>query len=353
MKKFVLYLGGLVVVLLVGLSIVVGISGREQHEWAVAEVVRTPDARFSLLADYPFAPNYRSIRGYRIHYVDEGPRDGEVVLLMHGQPSWSYLYRHMIPPLVEAGFRVVAPDLVGFGKSDKPLESSAHSYQMHIDVMAEFVRDLNLQSATLFAQDWGGLIGLRVVAEEPDRFARIMLSNTGLPAASGLQGWLGYPLFKWSVWREGQVEDLAGISGGSSFTRWVAYALTASDFDFQSLFQGATHRTLNAVELDGYAAPFPDQTYQAAVRIFPYLVPSQLRSNARVMENTFEQWNKPFLTAFGDADPVTAGGEKVWQTRVPGAANLDHSTVQNGAHFIQEDQPTELVARLVRFVRET
>ena len=350
MKKLALYVGGIFVALLLGLALVVFATGREQLDWEVSEVVRTPDARFANLVDYPFAPHYEDVLGYRIHYVDEGPRDGQVILLLHGQPSWSYLYRHMIPPLVEAGFRVIAPDLVGFGKSDKPTDSNAHSYQMHIDVMGQFVAELDLQAATLFAQDWGGLIGLRVVASAPERFARVMITNTGLPAASGVQGWLGYPLFKFAVWREGEVNDLGGAGGGASFTRWVAYALTAGDFDFHGLFQRATHRSLSSEELAGYAAPFPDQTYQAAVRVFPYLVPSQLRSNARVMEDVFEHWDKPFLTAFGDADPVTAGGEQVWINRVPGAAQQDHARIEDGAHFIQEDQPQELVQRLIRFV---
>ena len=158
--------------------------------WTIGSVVRTPDSRFEGLPDYPFEPNYVEVQGYRIHYVDEGPKDGEVVLLMHGQPSWSYLYRHMIPLLSAAGYRVIAPDNVGFGKSDKPIDWSSHSYQMHVDVMSRFIDEIDLQGATLFAQDWGGLIGLRVVEQRPDRFARIMLSNTTLPAMKGIKGWL-------------------------------------------------------------------------------------------------------------------------------------------------------------------
>ncbi|MEO0982535.1 MAG: haloalkane dehalogenase, partial [Pseudomonadota bacterium] len=297
--------------------------------WKPAETLRTPDARFADLPDYPFAPNYIESAGYRIHYVDEGPADGELVLLMHGQPSWSYLYRHMIPLLAERGYRVIAPDLVGFGKSDKPREQSDHSYQMHVDVMVAFMRALDLQGATLFAQDWGGLIGLRMVAADPDRFDRIMLSNTGLPAAGGVAGWAGYPLFRLAVWREGAPESLAG-DGEFSFTRWVAWAKNVDRFDFEGLFQAATVRELSAEELAGYAAPFPDETYQAAPRVFPSMVPSQLRQNQKAMREVFANWDKPFLTAFSDSDPVTAGGDVIWQDTVPGAEGQPHTTVIGG-----------------------
>lgn len=325
-------------------------SAQAPTNWSVGEVVQTPEARFADLQDYPFAPNYREVMGYRVHYVDEGPRTGPVVLLMHGQPSWSYLYRHMIPPLAAAGYRVIAPDLVGFGKSDKPTKTSDHSYQMHIDVMTELLQQLQLAEITLFAQDWGGLIGLRMVAQVPDRFARIMISNTGLPAAGGIQGWLGYPLFKFGVWREGQVDDIGLADSGFSFTRWVAYAKTAKNFNFQQLFQSATHRELTSAELDGYAAPFPEERYMAAPRIFPYLVPSQLRQNQQVMEEIYQGWQKPFLTAFGDSDPVTAGGDRLWQDQVPGAQGQPHTTVAEAAHFIQEDQPEQLVELLIGFM---
>ncbi len=321
-------------------------------QWSTAEVVRTPEDRFANLPDYPFTPNYAEVSGYRIHYIDEGPSDGKPILLLHGQPSWSYLYRHMIPPLAEAGYRVIAPDLVGFGKSDKPLKQSDHNYQMHIDLMTEFVDQLDLQEITFFGQDWGGLIGLRVIANDPDRFARIMLSNTGLPAADGVRAWLAYPLFRLAVWQEG-TPDLFGEPDSFSFTRWVAWARTVPDFDFETLFQASTTRDLSAEELAGYAAPFPDETYMAAPRTFPYMVPSQLRQNADAMHIVFENWEKPLLTAFGDQDPVTAGGEKVWQETVPGADGQPHTTVQGAAHFIQEDQPDQLVELLIAFIGES
>jgi haloalkane dehalogenase len=336
-----------VLLAILAIAAVAVFSLQSSPEWSPGEVVRTPEARFADMPDYPFAPHYAEVLGYRVHYVDEGPRDGEPILLLHGQPSWSYLYRHMIPPLVAAGHRVIAPDLVGFGKSDKPTRQSDYNYQMHVDVMTALVRSLDLGTITFFGQDWGGLIGLRVVAEEPDRFARIMISNTGLPAAGGILGWVGYPLFRLGVFREGTVESLGGIDSEFSFTRWVAYARTTPNFDMAGLFQAGTTRELSEAELAGYAAPFPDESHLAGARIFPFLVPSQLRENDRVMREVYDQWEKPFLTAFGDSDPVTAGGEAVWQERVPGAAGQPHVLIEGGAHFIQEDRPAELVERML------
>ena len=322
-------------------------------KWSLANnVVRTPDARFTNLPDYPFKANYVESLGYRIHYVDEGPRDGETVLLMHGQPSWSYLYRHMIPLLVDQGFRVIAPDNVGFGKSDKPAKPEDHTYQMHVDVMSAFMDAIDLQNATLFAQDWGGLIGLRVVADRPDRFARIMLSNTDLPRMSGVKAWLAYPLFRLAVWREGTVQKLDFEGGELSFSQWVAYARTTDNFDFANLFQNATDRTLSAQELAGYAAPFPSEESLAAVRIFPSLVATQMRENQVTFDNFFTKWDKPFITAFGSEDKLMLGRDKAWQNQVPGAKNQAHTLISGGAHFIQEDKPEELVTLLSQFIRD-
>jgi haloalkane dehalogenase len=323
---------------------------QSSSEWSRGDVVRTPDSRFENLPDYPFAPNYVDVQGYRIHYVDQGPKDGETVLLMHGQPSWSYLYRHMIPLLAAKGYRVIAPDNVGFGKSDKPLSQSSHSYQMHVDVMSGFVDAIDLKDATLFAQDWGGLIGLRVVEQRPKRFARIMLSNTALPATGGIKGWLGYPLFRAAVWNAGDVQEL-NLGGDSfSFTSWVAYAKTVNKFDFAKLFQAATTRQLSEAELAAYAAPFPSEDTIAGVRMFPSLVASQLRQNQAVMDDFYAKWNKPLITAFGADDTLMAGQEKVWQ-KVPGAQGQAHTLVKDGAHFIQEDKPQELVEILTKFIQ--
>ncbi|MFK8053020.1 MAG: haloalkane dehalogenase [Woeseiaceae bacterium] len=341
---------GIVLLLIAVASVVAVFSLQASEQWTVAQVIRTPDDAFEDLPDYPFEPNYVDSLGYRIHYVDEGPRDGQVILLMHGQPSWSYLYRHMIPVLSNAGFRVIAPDNVGFGKSDKPLKPSDHTYQMHIDVMSQFIDELALENVTLFAQDWGGLIGLRVVADRPSQFSRIMLSNTALPAAPGIQGWLGYPLFRFSVWREGDVQALDTSSEHFNFQQWVAYARHTKNFDFEGLFQRATTRTLSDEDLAGYAAPFPTNEYIAAVRMFPTMVASQLRQNQHVMDEFYASWEKPFLTAFGTDDSLMAGRDKVWQTTVPGAEGQAHTLVENGNHFIQDDTPVELAELLIEFV---
>ena len=341
----------LLLLLLLAVIIVGGVFALQAPTtWQRADIVQTPDDRFNNLEGFAYEPNYVDALGYRIHYVDEGPADGEVILLMHGQPSWSYLYRHMIDGLAAAGYRVIVPDLVGFGRSDKPLKQSDHSYQMHVDVTAEFVRQLDLSGITLFAQDWGGLIGLRLAPEMPDRFSRIMISNTGLPAAGGLRGWIGYPLFKIAVWREGKPETLAMEDGEFSFPRWVAWAMHSDQFDIEGLFQSATVRELTSEELAGYAAPFPDETYQAAIRVFPYLVPSQLRQNQKVLDEFYANWEKPFITAFSDSDPVTRGFDIPFQELVPGAQGQAHVTIAGGHHFIQEDQPQELVRLLTAFI---
>lgn len=324
---------------------------QSSSSWSTGKSVRTPEARFENLPDYPFEPNYIEVQGYRIHYLDEGPKDGELVLLMHGQPSWSYLYRHMIPLLTAAGYRVIAPDNVGFGKSDKPVDQASHSYQMHVDLMSGFIDAINLENATLFAQDWGGLIGLRVVEQRPDRFARIMISNTTLPAMGGIKGWLGYPLIKASVWRQGNVQQLNFDDPDFSFATWIAYAKTADSFNFAALFQRATSRELSEAELAGYAAPFPNEETMAGVRMFPSLVASQLRQNQTVMDEFYTKWNKPLITAFGDKDTLMAGRDKVWQTTVPGAQGQAHTLVKDGAHFIQEDKPEELVGILIKFIK--
>lgn len=345
-----LKISGLFILLVIAIAVIVVFSSQSSEKWSVGEVIRTPDENFNNLPDYPFEANYVDSLGYRIHYVDEGPRDGQVILLMHGQPSWSYLYRHIIPLLADAGFRVIAPDNIGFGKSDKPLKPSDHIYQMHIDVMANFVDKLALENVTFFGQDWGGLIGLRVVAEKPDRFSRIMLSNTALPAAGGIKGWLGYPLFRLGVWKEGDVQELDSDSADFSFTQWVAYARHTDKFDFAKLFQGATTRTLSDEDLAGYAAPFPSNKYIAGVRMFPTLVASQLRQNQKVMDNFYANWDKPLLTAYGTEDGIMAGREKLWQTTVPGAKGQPHTLVEGAHHFIQDDTPAEISRLLIEFV---
>ena len=306
-------------------------------------VLRTPDARFENLEDFPYAPNYLQAGDIRLHYLDEGPSDGETLLLIHGEPTWSYLFRKMIPVFTQAGYRVVAPDLVGFGRSDKFVDRDAYSYPMQIEYMLELVRALDLRNATFFGQDWGGLIGLRVVAAEPSRFARVVVSNTGLPAASGVQAWVGYPLFKLAVWWEGAL-TFEELQAQLTFPRWVAYSYHVEDLPVGRImsFLGGSEGVRAA-----YEAPFPDQRYKAAAQIMPYLVPSQLRENEAAWA-VFERWDKPFLVAFTDSDVITRGGEQAFLARVPTAQNV---VIRGAGHFVQEDAGKALAGLMVDFMQ--
>ncbi|MFW9944927.1 MAG: haloalkane dehalogenase [Candidatus Sifarchaeia archaeon] len=314
-------------------------------------ILRTPESRFEKLRGYPFSPNYVEIDGLRVHYVDEGPHDAPPVLLMHGEPSWSYLYRKMIPLLNEADLRTVAPDLVGFGRSDKLPRTKDYSYQMHVDLMTEFVKQLNLQNITLFCQDWGGLIGLRILGSQSDRFSRVVAANTGFPAAKGITGWIGATVFKIQLLREGKV-SLEELWEKPSFLRWVAYSRTAPSLPIGDILQGATVTNLPPEVIQAYEAPFPDEQYKAGARIFPSLVPTQLRENQRVWDEVLSKWEKPFLTAFSDLDPITAGGERIFQKRIPGAQDREHVTIKGAGHFLQEDKSKELVQVILDIVRE-
>ncbi|MBT8066129.1 MAG: haloalkane dehalogenase [Gammaproteobacteria bacterium] len=295
------------------------------------KALRTPDTRFENLPDYDFAAHYVDVDKMRMHYVDEGPRDGTVVLLLHGEPSWSYLYRHMIPPLRDAGMRVIAPDLIGFGKSDKPVRKSDYSYAAHVSWMQQFIEALDLQDITLFCQDWGSLIGLRVAAENEERFARIALGNGGLPTGD---------------------QELP-----RAFAIWRAFARFSPWFPIGKIIQKATVRDLPDEVVAAYDAPFPSARYKAGARAFPTLVPvtpDDPASNAnREAWKVFSAWQKPFLTTFSNRDPITRGGEQPWQETVPGAKNREHVRIRNAGHFLQEDKGAELAAVLTKFVRET
>jgi len=288
----------------------------------------------------------------RVHYVDEGPKEAPPILLMHGEPSWSYLYRKMIPPLVDAGFRPIAPDLIGFGRSDKLPGTKNYSYQMHVNVMLEFVRELNLENITLFCQDWGGLIGLRVVGEEPDRFARIVAANTGLPSAKGIKAKIGYPIFKLQVRRIGTVTPKQ-LQENPNFIRWVALSQTIPELPIGDLIQSSTLTNLSSEVVRAYDAPFPDASYKAGARIFPYLVPSQLTQNQKVWDNVLTKWEKPFLTAFSDSDPITRGAEKYFQKKIPGAQERNHITIEGAGHFLQEDKGEEIAQVIIDFINKT
>ncbi|MFX1579107.1 MAG: haloalkane dehalogenase [Promethearchaeota archaeon] len=312
------------------------------------QLLRTPESRFENLPEFLFSPNYMEIDGLRIHYVDEGPNDTHPILLMHGEPSWSYLYRKMIPPLVESGYRTIAPDLIGFGKSDKPLSTKSHSYQRHVDIMLEFVRQLSLQNITMFCQDWGGLIGLRVVGEDPERFARIIVANTGLPSAKGFNARIGYPLFKLRIRRLRRNAE-EEFRRNPNLMTWVAYTQSVPEIPIGDIAQSATVTKLSSEVVKAYEAPFPDASYKAGPKIMPYLVPSQLSANRKVWDNVLTKWRKPFLTAFSDKDPITSGNEKYFQKMIPGARDREHVTIKNAGHFLQEDKGEELAQVILDF----
>ena len=289
------------------------------------DVLRTPDERFAGLADYPFAPHYATVTAadgtaLRLHYLDEGPPDGPVVLLMHGEPSWSYLYRRFVPPLVAAGKRVVAPDLIGFGRSDKPAARSDYSYAGHVDWMTQWLTGLDLTGITLFCQDWGGLIGLLLVAAMPERFARLVVANTGLPVGTG--------------WSPG-------------FAAWLKYSQEVPVFHAGGIVDGGCVRALTPAEIAAYDAPFPDETFKAGARQFPVLVPVT-PEHASVAENraawaVLAGFDRPVVTCFGDADAVTKGGEQAFIERIPGARGQPHRIIAGAGHFLQEDAPAALV----------
>ena len=295
------------------------------------EALRTPDERFATLPGYGFEPHYIEVDGLRMHYIDEGPRDAAPVLLLHGEPSWSYLYRKMIPIISAAGQRAIAPDIIGFGRSDKPVNRDDYTYQRHVDWMTAFVEQLDLRDITLFGQDWGGLIGLRIAAEHPDRFARIIAANTMLPTGDN--------------------------PPGEAFLRWQKFSQTSPVFEIGRLIQSATVTELPDDVVAAYDAPFPDDTYKAGARKFPALVPTSPDDPAappnRKAWEVLEAWEKPFLTAFSDSDPVTGGGDRVLQARIPGTKGQPHTTIVGGGHFLQEDKGEELGRIVVDFIGAT
>lgn len=292
------------------------------------KVVRTPEERFENLPGYPFHPNYLEVEeGLRMHYLNEGNPNGKTVLLLHGEPSWSYLYRKMIPILTDAGFRVIAPDLIGFGKSDKPTEQSDYTYQKHIVWVKTLITELDLSGISLFCQDWGGLIGLRIAAEMDERFDRIMASNTALP--------------------------IGNIEMPESFLQWLELSRTSPKFDIGKIIDKGTVFDLSEAEIAAYNAPFPSEEYKAGARIFPSLVPittdNPESANNQAAWGKLMQWKKPFLTVFGDSDPIMRGAEKFFIQVVPGAKDQPHSIV-NAGHFSQEDQGEELAKILTLFI---
>ncbi|MDQ4075463.1 MAG: haloalkane dehalogenase [Chloroflexota bacterium] len=274
-------------------------------------ILRTPDERFENLPGYPFAPHYLEVDGLRIHYVDEGRHEGEIILMLHGEPSWSYLYRKMIPIFTEAGCRAIAPDLVGFGKSDKLADREDYTYQRYVDWMWGWMVALDLRDVTLICQDWGSLIGLRLVAEHPERFARVVLANGGLPTG-----------------REKMPR---------AFGVWQTFSQRVPRLPIGRIIQQGTQTKLPKEVIAAYEAPFPDESYKAAARVMPTLVPMSRDDPAadanRRAWKSLRTFDKPFLTTFSDSDPITLGGDKPFRKHVPGAQGQPHMTIEGAGHF--------------------
>lgn len=297
-------------------------------------ILRTPNERFTDLLGFPFKPNYLEVPAngdaphLRIHYLDEGPPDAPPVLLMHGEPSWSYLYRKMIPIITAAGHRAIAPDLVGFGRSDKPEAREDYTYNRHVAWMTDWLNALDLQRVTLFAQDWGGLIGLRMAAENDRRFDRLILANTFLPTGDHAMP--------------------------EAFLKWRRFSQRVKTFPVGRVIKGGCVTDLPAQVVAAYEAPFPDESYKAGARVFPMLVPTTpddpaAEANRRAWER-LRRWEKPCLTLFSDSDPITARAEVFIKRMVPGAKGQPHKKIENAGHFLQEDKGEEVAQEVVRFL---
>ena len=293
------------------------------------KTLRTPEERFLSLPGYDFEAHYVNVDDMRVHYVDEGPADAAPVLLLHGEPSWSYLYRTMIPPIADAGFRAIAPDLIGFGKSDKPADQSDYTYESHVAWMKQFLQNTDLHNITLVCQDWGSLIGLRLAAENEQRFDRVVLANGGLPTGDGKMP--------------------------TVFRIWRAFARFSPWFPIGRIVQAGTVSEMPPEVVAAYDAPFPDSSYKAGARAFPRLVPTTPDDPAapanRAAWDVFRNWQKPFLTSFSDGDPITRGLDKVFVKRVPGAKNQPHTTIEGAGHFLQEEKGPEFAKVIIDFLK--
>lgn len=313
-------------------------------------VLRTPDERFVNLPGYPFDPSYRNVDTsglppLRMHYVDAGPADGPVVVLLHGQPTWSYLYRDVITALGAAGMRVIAPDHIGFGRSDKPTEATDYTFARHIDWIHSLVVGLRLREITLVVQDWGGPIGLSVLAREPDRFAKVVATNTILhtcePTLAGKLTWAHHGVGADRILLQETLLD------------YISFYRRSPDIT-PSVFLDAVAGPLSAAVLAAYDAPFPDRAHKAGLRQLTALIPlTRNDPGARISASTMaalHQWDKPFLTAYSDSDPATAGWDAVFQDRIPGARGQHHTTIAGAGHFVPEQQGRRLAEIIAEFV---
>jgi haloalkane dehalogenase len=341
------------------------VLGTAELRWTDGHVpfVRTPDERFAALPDFPHEPRYAVVDGLRMAYVEAGPTDGQVVLLLHGQPSWGYLYRRMIPVIADAGYRVIAPDLIGMGRSDKPVQFADYSYLQHVTWVRTFIHELALNDITVFVQDWGSLIGLRVVGDEPDRFSRVVVANGRLPVVpAGLQpvtlpdppipdGTLTFPIGAENpVTRD--VPHFPGIS--EQFARWALFALIGTQFRPSEVIDALTATSHTHEELAAYDAPFPDRIYMTGTRVFPSLINTiGVEPTNEAARRVFDAWEKPLLTLFGRLDQ-TLGSEAIqaeMRDNVPGAVGQAHHAYPDAHHFIQEDKGIDLAHRVVAFIQ--
>ena len=346
----------------ISIFLIIGLTSFNLFSYEVKNgVLRTPDERFQNLKDYPYEPNYMMIDGLRIHYLDEGPKDADPIFLLHGEPAWSYLFRKMIPTLTAQGHRVIVPDCVGFGKSDKFISKYDYSYKHHVEVMKELVQKLNLKNITFFGQDWGGLVGLRVVAELPDRFSHVVVSNTGMVARSGLTAWLFEKFIQLRVWwigpisfdelMEAAAEALNGnpstSAGISMFTKWMAYSYYAEDMDIVGIIRNFGNIDLSEEEAYAYEAPYPSGLYKAGAHVWPYLIPTQLTENEQLWKDVYEKWEKPFLVAFGEKERITLPMKDDFLNRIPNPTVI---TLGGASHFVQEEVGPELAQIISDFI---
>ena len=293
-------------------------------------IIRTPEERFDNLSDFPFAPKYVEVNGLRVHYVDEG--QGEIILCLHGEPTWSYLYRKMIPIFTKAGYRVIAPDFIGFGRSDKFTTLEEYTFQMFKNMLIEFIKILDLHQISVVVQDWGGLIGLNVVSEVPSRFSRLVIMNTGLPA---------------------------GRTTNEAFLSWRQFVENTPDLPVgQIIGTGLVHRDILTPEIiKAYEAPFPDEKFKAGARAWPLLVPihpdDPVVTEMLQSREDLKKWEKPALVMFSDGDPITRGGDKFFRNLIPSAKSQPEIVIKEAGHFLQEEKGEEIAEQILDFIFRT